>query len=537
MLYGSIAAVAIFALSDPFLEPEFAPELWTLKFPAFVAYGILLWMLRRVRTVEHTVAIGLTLVLGGAVGTSVSGVVTGDVISTQMLSMTGVLITALAVPWGGFAQGIAAVMVTVAMVANVVLVGTAGYPFVAALAIIAVSIIIADVISRGHAGERRLRREIEESQRFLLQMTDQLPALIAYVDTHERYQFTNRAQADWTRLMRAELLHKRIRDIASPEAYALLERHIRAALSGERAAFEIEALSPADEMRCLAGVLEPDIDAAGKVRGFFSLLSDVTDRKRAEELARQHQSELAHVLRVSTMGEMTSALAHELNQPLTAIAAYAASCAAWASESTREGSEIRRSAHLAADEALRAGEIIHRLQRLVRKVEPKYESIDPSALVDHAVALVRAEAHYANIRIVRRVAEDLPEVNVDAIQIEQVLVNLLLNAIQAIERSHERDGVIYVRVEPSPESSLRVRVEDNGPGVAPEARRRIFEPYVTTRSEGLGLGLAISRSIIESHQGRIWIEDNEDESRGATFAFDLPIDAAPGTNQTAAKEG
>jgi len=170
-------------------------------------------------------------------------------------------------------------------------------------------------------------------------------------------------------------------------------------------------------------------------------------------------------------------------------------------------------------------------------VEPKYESIDPSALVDHAVALVRAEAHYANIRIVRRVAEDLPEVNVDAIQIEQVLVNLLLNAIQAIERSHERDGVIYVRVEPSPESSLRVRVEDNGPGVAPEARRRIFEPYVTTRSEGLGLGLAISRSIIESHQGRIWIEDNEDESRGATFAFDLPIDAAPGTNQTAAKEG
>lgn len=529
MIHVSLVVLTMFAISDAFILPSQLPVLWAMKVPLFLFYGFLLAALSRGPSVEKTILIGLVALSSNTVGSAVSATFTGDAVSTQMLCMGALVTTAFFVPWGGHAQAIAAAVAVAAMATNAFVVGALGYHFVAALGMIGTSVFVSDRLRASHEVHHALRLELEASERFIRNLTDQLPALIAYVDTEERYRFVNRAQVEWTRLRRFELLGRRIGDIADPAIYARLAPHIRNALDGRRSIFElVDIQSPADEPRSLAAVLEPDIDANGSVRGFFCLLSDITERRQAEESARRQQAELAHVLRVSTMSEMTAALAHELNQPLAAIAAYAATCAAWAESGPSAAAEVRASANLLADEALRAGEIIRRLERLVRKVPPQSDRVDPAGLIAHAVALVRAEARSAGICIDSDVAERLPAIHVDPIQIEQVLVNVFLNAIQSLERSDTaaQTKSILVHATDSGDGNLRIVIRDNGPGVPPELRDRIFEPYFTTRNEALGMGLAISRSIVESHEGRFYLDHSCDDARGAMFVLELPFGTA-----------
>jgi PAS domain S-box-containing protein len=524
ILYVSLGVLTLFALSDVFISPAKILQLWALKLPVYLWNGLMLAALSRGLTVEKTILVGLATVTANISASAVSGIFTGDAVSTQMLCMAALLTTALGVPWGGRAQAVAAILAIAAMTANAWVVGEIGYAFVASLTTICASVLIGDRLRASHEVQHALRQELEESERFIRNVTDQLPALIAYVDTQERYRFINRAQAEWARLRRAEILGKRIGDIADPSIHALLAPHIRTALDGRRSTFElVDVRSPADEPRSLAAVLEPDIGADGAVRGFFCLLSDITERRHAEESARRQQAELAHVLRVSTMGEMTAALAHELNQPLAAIAAYAATCAAWAEAGPTAAGEVRAAANLVADEAVRAGEIIRRLERLIRKVPPRCDRVEPAELIAHAVALVRAEARSAGIRIESDVGKTLPAIHVDAIQIEQVLINLLLNAIQALERSDAQPQAIRIDAKECSDGSLRIVIRDNGPGIPRELRDRIFEPYFTTRNEGLGMGLAISRSIVESHEGRLYLDETTGNEDGAAFVLELPI--------------
>ncbi len=523
--------LTVFAIGDLVVNPDTIATLWLLKAPLYVTYGLLLWLLPRTRTERQIIALGLLSVVAGVAGTAISGMVTGDVVSTQMLCMMGMLVTALAVPWGGSAQAVASAIATAGIAANTIVVGEFDYPLFAALAAMGASVLIADRLARSHQGELSLRRELEQSERFLREITDNLPALIAYVDTEERYRFVNRAQAHWTRLSRDEILGRKVADIASPEMYAVLAPLLHRALSGRRTELQIEAPSPQDEVRSLDGLLEPNRDENGSVHGLFCLLNDVTDRKQAERAARQQQAELAHLLRVHTMGEMAAAFAHELNQPLAAIAAYAASCATRAESLGTSGSEISRSANRVAAEALRAGEIIRRLQRLVRKVEPHWEHVEPRALIERARALVQSEAANAGIQIDIECEADLPALHADAIQLEQVFVNLLLNAVQAIERG--RGGQAHVRVRVGTNGGhVRFTFVDQGPGIAAEMRGKLFEPYETTKEHGLGMGLAISRSIIQSHEGRIW---NEEHARETTFVVELPVDATAASEAEASE--
>lgn len=247
---------------------------------------------------------------------------------------------------------------------------------------------------------------------------------------------------------------------------------------------------------------------------------DITDRKLIEEQADRHQAELAHILRLETVNCLAAELAHEINQPLGAIANYANGLA----ERLRKG-QIDPAAMLDAaanigGQALRAGTVLQRLRAFMRKDTPPQRSIDLNQLVESAAALVEPEARRSGVSLTLQLGRGLPPVRADAIQIEQVIVNLLRNGLEVIADVGGERGELTV-ITRGRAGELEVQVHDSGGGVPAAVRERLFEPFFTTKPEGLGMGLSISRSIVEAHGGRMWVEPLE--GAGATFSFTLPV--------------
>ena len=232
---------------------------------------------------------------------------------------------------------------------------------------------------------------------------------------------------------------------------------------------------------------------------------EVTEIKRAEEEARQHQAELAHVLRLHTMGEMAASLAHEVNQPLGAIANYAQGCRNRLKAGKTDHAELLQTVEAIAREALRAGEITRRVRELLRKEEAPRAWVDAVELVRAALDIVAATARRHDVALVARCDTGPLMVLADQIQIEQVVINLMLNAVEATRGARD-PRLVEVRAAPAAGGGVEVAVSDTGPGIDPALAERIFEPFLTTKSGGLGMGLAISRSIVEAHGGRIAVE-------------------------------
>jgi two-component system sensor kinase FixL len=252
------------------------------------------------------------------------------------------------------------------------------------------------------------------------------------------------------------------------------------------------------------------------------VMRDITLRREAEARARQHQAELAHVSRVSLAGEMAGALAHELSQPLTAIAAYARGCLRLLAQRAPEPAMLHEGVSEIVQQAERAGDVLGRLREFVRGGAYRRAFIEVSPLIEAAVSLARVEATQNQVEIDVQIAPDLPPVFVDHIQIEQVLLNLLRNAIEAIATASNQQRLIRVEARRKSSRAIEIAVADTGPGVTRELINRLFEPFVTTKPLGMGLGLAISRSIIESHGGTLRMVQGS--GFGAIFAFDLPTD-------------
>jgi two-component system, LuxR family, sensor kinase FixL len=310
---------------------------------------------------------------------------------------------------------------------------------------------------------------------------------------------------------------------ASEGTPAELVRQMRAlydrAFAGERIQVEQTYDLPDGSQRHFLVLLNPVIES-DQVTGAAVFAREITELKHAERQAREHRTQLAHVLRLSTMGEMASGLAHEINQPLGAIVNYARGCERRLRAGSVDQSELRDAVHEIAREALRAGEIIRRLRDLVRKDSPRQETADVNQLVREAVAIIEPEARHAGIALRLEAALDLPRVACDSIQIEQVILNLLLNGVDALEAAGNGKRTLAVETAISIGGAVEVAVSDTGIGL-PAPPADVFAPFFSTKAAGLGMGLSISRSIIEAHGGRLWATSNCE--CGSTFRFTLPL--------------
>jgi two-component system sensor histidine kinase DctS len=302
----------------------------------------------------------------------------------------------------------------------------------------------------------------------------------------------------------------------------------RAVMAGEAppGGFEISFMRKNGE-RFHALIYEaPLIDGNDQHTGWMGSVLDVTERKRAEELARQQHEQLQFTSRLVTMGEMASTLAHELNQPLAAIASYNTGCLNLLGADDFDSRDIRQALEKVGVQAQRAGRIIRRVHDFVRKSEPKRAPCRVDEVIDDCIGFVEAEARKRNIRIDLHM-DDLPVVLADRLMLEQVLLNLIRNGMEAMGDTPPEQCQLGITALVQ-DGEISVSVSDNGCGLSEEVRSKLFTAFFTTKPEGMGVGLSICRSIVEFHRGRLWAEDHPESpsGTGTIFKFTLPMELA-----------
>ena len=250
-----------------------------------------------------------------------------------------------------------------------------------------------------------------------------------------------------------------------------------------------------------------------------ALQTESLERKHAEESLRESRAELARVSRVTTMGELTASLAHEVNQPIADAVTNANTCLRWLARDHPDVEEARAAAMRIVKDGTRAAEIVKRIRLLFKKSIPQPELVDVNEAIREMIVLLRSEATRYNITVRMELAADLPAVMGDRVQLQQVLMNLIVNSIDAMK---EVDGArqLAVKSQRTEKEEVLVSVSDTGVGLPPQQADQIFNAFFTTKPHGTGMGLRISRSIVESHGGRLWVADNS--PRGASFCFSLP---------------
>jgi PAS domain S-box-containing protein len=276
-------------------------------------------------------------------------------------------------------------------------------------------------------------------------------------------------------------------------------------------------------------IRQPDQELLNTLATIGSQIGQFIERKRAEQAVLSAQAELAHVTRVATVGELTASIAHEVNQPLAAIVNNANACLNWLRGNNME--EARTSVELIRADGHRAGEIIGRIRALVKKAPPQKDWLDINQTIREVVALAHSEVERNRVALETELSDAVqPLVFADRIQLQQVILNLIMNAVEAMSETSDGRRQLLIRTDTDESESIAVAVQDSGPGVKPEDLHRLFTPFYTTKPQGMGMGLAISRSIIEAHGGKLRVMANE--ARGATFQFTLPT----GHGRTAAVE-
>jgi PAS domain S-box-containing protein len=258
---------------------------------------------------------------------------------------------------------------------------------------------------------------------------------------------------------------------------------------------------------------------AGSRHEGVAFVLDLTARKRAEESLREAQAELVHVTRVATLGELTASIAHEVNQPLAAVVNSASACVRWLAAHNLE--KARQSAMRVVTDGHRAAEIIRHIRNLAKKAPLQKDWLDLNATIRDAIALVWSEVQRNGVALETQLAGDVPLILADRIQVQQVLLNLVMNAIEAMNGVGEGPRELWVSSQPVAATEVLIAVRNSGPGLDPQSLDRLFDAFYTTKPHGLGMGLAISRSIIEAHGGRLWATAHV--PHGAVFRFTLPI--------------
>jgi PAS domain S-box-containing protein len=269
---------------------------------------------------------------------------------------------------------------------------------------------------------------------------------------------------------------------------------------------------------------KPFFDANGEFLGYRGSGTDITATIRAdhaEKALRQAQAELAHVTRLTTLGELTASIAHEVNQPLAAVVANAEACLRWLGRETPDLANARRSAEWVINDGIRASEVIRRIRALVTKTDIDMVPLDINEVVNEVLALVQRELTSHRILLRTELEPALPSILGDRVQLQQVVINLVMNGIEAMQAVTDRPRELLIRSRRDETDQVLVSVTDSGVGISAENAERLFDAFFTTKSSGLGVGLSICRSIVEVHGGRLSASPNE--GTGATFKFVLPF--------------
>jgi C4-dicarboxylate-specific signal transduction histidine kinase len=263
-------------------------------------------------------------------------------------------------------------------------------------------------------------------------------------------------------------------------------------------------------------------DSEGNILRFVGTATDVHDWRHAQEELRNTQAELAHTTRVLTMGELTASIAHEVNQPLGAIVASAAACERWLAAEPPQMEKARRALERIVNDGRRAGEVIKRIRALMKRQAPQKDWLEINEAILEVIAIAQHQLRGNEILLETRLARGLPLVWGDKVQVQQVLLNLIVNAIEAMSRIDERRRELTIVSTADGAEAVAVEVRDSGMGLDPERATHLFEPFYTTKAEGIGIGLSISRTIVEAHGGNLAAAANA--PHGAVFRFSLPVD-------------
>ena len=371
-------------------------------------------------------------------------------------------------------------------------------------------------------------QQFRREERKLREAIETIPAMAWIVGTDGAVQFRNRRWVEYTGLSQLGKAEGVGTIAVHPEDRDRIVRRLGASFAGGEPFEEEMRIRRTDgEYRWFLCRAVPLRDKRGKVVKWYGAATDIEDRKRAEqerEKLRQLEADLAHTNRVSTMGELVASISHDLAQPITVTTAHARASLKWLQRDPPDLTEVRKGTERIVEAGALASEIINRLRSLYKKAPQQRELIDVNGIIHEMVTLLKGEATRYSIAIRIELAAQLPKTMVDRVQLQQVFMNLMLNGIEAMKDS---GGELTVRAQLQ-DSQLLFSVSDTGVGLPTDKVDQIFSAFFTTKAQGSGMGLAICRSIVESHGGRLWATANY--RRGAIFYFILPtevIEARP----------
>jgi PAS domain S-box-containing protein len=367
-------------------------------------------------------------------------------------------------------------------------------------------------------------RHLRSQEKHLRDVVETIPAMAFSARPDGSTEFVNRPWLDYTGLSEKAILDSGWQLTVHPDDKDEHLNQWQASLeTGVPLENEARHRDANGEYRWFLVRAVPLRDEHGNVLKWYGTLTDIEDRKRAEqerERLRQLQSDLAHENRLSMMGELAASLSHELRQPIAAAIIDARTSLRWLARDQPDVEEAREAIMRTMKDGTRAAEIIDRLRSFYKKgAPPEREFVDVNELIREMLVLLRSEANHYSIRMRTDLATELPKVTADRVQLQQVLMNLMLNGIDAMK---DTAGELKIQSELSKDGQLLISVSDSGVGLPAEKADQIFQAFFTTKPQGSGMGLAICRSIIESHGGRLWASANN--GRGTTFQFFLPAE-------------
>src|SRR5246127_3038220 len=370
----------------------------------------------------------------------------------------------------------------------------------------------------------RAQEALGESERSSRSALDGIAGLVAVMAANGELETANRQCIEYFGRSLEWLKNWGTNDTVHPEDLPrTLEVFKRALASGNSFQNELRLRRFDGEYRWFDTRHVPIRDDTGRITRWYILATDIEDRTRALAQLEQMQSDFAHMNRVATMGQLTASITHEVNQPITAAVTYALAARRFLSAEPPNFREVDDALSLIVKEGNRAGDVVGRIRALIKKAPTRKDVVEINDAILEVIALTRTEAASNSVSVRTQLAEGLPRVQGDRVQLQQVLLNLIINAIEAMRDVGEEERELFISTRNEP-NGVSVEVRDSGPGFAPETLDHVFAAFYTTKPGGLGLGLSICRSIIEAHNGRLWASPNV--PRGAIFHFIAPAPPA-----------